>query len=359
MLNKVVAGCDRGQERFDDGVPPEHQAANNWDWHNPATERICGLDILDRESRIRDVTQLHHAVDIYFEMVNPMFPCLNENQFRQQLREAVGEEVCRMSRPDRYQFSALLHLIQAEVQLLTQEWRPSDPIPGWESILCAERILSQLLWQGNGNLLTVQCLVVKTRYFFYLERGSAAHDTITRAVRLCFQLGLHDSSSWGRCTPFERVMQQRVFWTVFQLERSLALNNGLPYLIRESEINVDLPACYDDRALFLDGPLPAEAPHRSYGPTLAAVAKWGSLVSGIWDVLFASKGRKLTSPEYIASMQARIIFIMKNLPADLQLNTSVATPVSASVDPSAQFFTRHAEIINLVLYRLRTPRTVH
>lgn len=351
MLNEAVAGCDLGQERLEDGVPPEHRAANNWDWHNPETERTCGLNILDYESRITDVAQVHRAVDLCFEQINPICPCLNENQFRQQLRGAVGDEVCSMSRPDRYQFAALLHLIQAEMQLVTQDWGPSDAIPGWKSILCAERILSRLLWQGNGNLLTIQCLIVKTRYFFHLERGSAAHETIARAVRLCFQLGLHDSSSWGRCTPFERVMQQRVFWTVFQLERSLALNNGFPYLIRESEINVDLPACYDDRALFPDAPLPPETPHRSYGPALAASAKWGSLVSDIWDVLFAAKGRRPADPEYIASIHARIVFVMKNLPAYLQPCSSTTISATQCADPPAPFFTRHSEILHLVRTR--------
>ncbi|KAL3474460.1 hypothetical protein BJX99DRAFT_260392 [Aspergillus californicus] len=353
MLSQTVAGWEQTQGIAEDGVLPEHCPANNWDWHDPATERTCGVEILDRESRIHDIGRLQHAVDIFFAEINPMFPCLNEHEFRRQLQDALETDAAGMSRPDRYQFFALLHLIQAEIDLLLHDWRPADPIPGWKSILHAEKILSQLLWQGNGNLLTLQCYLVKTRYFLYLERGSAAHETITRAVRLCFQLGLHDSSSWGGCSPFDYLMRQRVFWTIFQLERSLALNNGSPYLIRDADINVDLPRCYNECQLFPDQPLPAEASDNSYGPTVAATAKWGFLVSEIWDGMFAAKGKKCASPEYIAGLDARIIYILNSLPPGLQTSGAGLSPGALFEDSRPPFFARHAAIMHLRFHQLR------
>jgi hypothetical protein len=348
MLNQTVAGWEQAQEMPEDGVLPEHSPANHWDWHDPATERTGGIDVLNREARVHDVAQLQHAVDVFFAEINPMFPCLNEAQFRRQLQDALDNGAAGMSRPDRYQFFALLHLIQAEIDLMTADWRPEDPIPGWKSILRAESILSRLLWQGNGNLLTLQCYVVKTRYFLYLERGGAAHETITRAVRLCFQLGLHDSDSWGDVPPFERLMRQRVFWTIAQLERSLSLNNGFPYLIRETEINVDLPGCFDERQLAPDQPLPNEDPDSSYGPTVAVTAKWGSLVSELWDSMYAVRSKKAVSPEYIAGLDARIVYILKTLPQGLQLPAPVLSPGSAFQVDSTRFFDRHAAIVHLV-----------
>jgi hypothetical protein len=318
----LVAKLDRTQEVPEFEVPPEHCAANNWDWHDSATERVSGLDILDREARIDDITQLNSTVDLYFTKINPMFPCLNENQFRAQMQDALETGASGMDRPNRYQFFALLHLIQAEVLILIQDWKPTDPIPGWKSILRAENILSRLLWQGNGNLLTIQCFIVKARYFLYLERGGAAHEAITRAVHLCYQLGLHDSASWGNCSAFEKVMRQRVFWTVFQLERSMALNNGYPYLIREAEINVDIPSCENDQEHLADGETEANVEINTYGKSILIIAKWGSLVSEIWDRMFAAKTRKTMSHEYIAGMDARVTHIMNNLPPCLQAQGS-------------------------------------
>ncbi|OGE55141.1 hypothetical protein PENARI_c005G04891 [Penicillium arizonense] len=353
ILSKTVAKWDQMQELPGYEVPPEHCAANNWDWHDSTTERICGIDILNREAHIDDIGQLQSTVDIYFSQINPMFPCLNENQFRAQLHDALENGASSMDRPNRYQFFALVHLIQAEVLILTQDWKPSDTIPGWKSILRAENILSRLLWQGNGNLLTIQCLVVKSRYFLYLERGGAAHETITRAVRLCFQLGLHDSSSWEQCSAFEKVMRQRVFWSVFQLERSLALNNGYPYLIRESEISVDLPPCHNDQELFPDGPIQNEAHSsgKSYGPLVVMAAKWGGLVSDIWDAMFAARARKPMTLEYIAGMDARVAHVMKNLP--FYMKPPAPDPKSQSVDNQAPFSPPHVGIIQLRFNQLR------
>ncbi|KAJ5924909.1 hypothetical protein N7454_007548 [Penicillium verhagenii] len=324
----LVAKLDCTQDVPEFEVPPEHCATNNWDWHDSATERVSGLDILDREARIDDIAQLNSTVDLYFTKINPMFPCLNENQFRAQMQDALETGASGMDRPNRYQFFALLHLIQAEVLILIQDWKPADPIPGWK---------------GNGNLLTIQCFIVKARYFLYLERGGAAHETITRAVHLCFQLGLHDSASWGHCSAFEKVIRQRVFWTVFQLERSMALNNGYPYLIREAEINVDFPPCENDQEHLADGETESKVDINSYGQSILITAKWGSLVSEIWDDMFAAKTRKTMSREYIAGMDARVTHIMNNLPPCLKAGSS----------DSKLSCTLHSAIIQLRFNQLR------
>jgi len=113
---------------------------------------------------------------------------------------------------DFYQFMALTNMIHAEVnhsnaklcarytnqrqiKILSEDWADSNIVPGWDDFCRAENILSHLTWLGNGNILTIQCLLIKARYLLYIEKADCAYDTMSRAVSLCFKLGLHDQPS--------------------------------------------------------------------------------------------------------------------------------------------------------------------
>jgi hypothetical protein len=275
----------------------------------------------------------------FFEQINPYYPSVNENELKAQIAEllASSDTPRCLSKPDRYQVVALVNLIIAEVRLLSDEWMEAEAVPGWANFWRAERILSCLAWQGNGNRLTVQCLIIKARYLMNLEHRSAAHESICRAVRLCFQLGFHDTSSWSTCSPFEVVMRTRIFWTVFYLERGVALNCGYPYIIREIDIKVPLPAAYNDQDLYPDRPLPHQAvEERSYAPNLIASVKWSRLTAEIWDTMFAANHPPI-DPEFIASMDARILYCMNQLSTSFQRPVPLSGAVLAEQAPFIQY----------------------
>lgn len=180
----------------------------------------------------------------------------------------------------------------------------STNVPAWEEFCRAESILTHLTWLGNGNMLTIQCLLIKARYLLYIEKADSAYDTMSRIVCLCFKLGLHDQPKWSdSVTPFETVMRQRIFWTIFYLERNIAFNCGAPYLIRESDFNVDLPKNLEDSRMFPGEPLPPENMERSNGAYLSGAVKWGRLCSEIWDTVFGVNAIKPTS-EFIPSIRS-------------------------------------------------------
>ncbi len=80
----------------------------------------------------------------------------------------------------------------------------------------------------------------------FADKPNAAYNTIGAAGRLCFQLGLHQQSSWRSHTPFEIHMRQRIFWTLYFLDRSISLSCGRPYCIREADIDIEQPLYLSD-----------------------------------------------------------------------------------------------------------------
>ena len=283
------------------------------------------IETLEKETRLNNVISLRRSIDIFFSSLSPHYPCLNENQFRVQFEAFLsndGDEHTKNA--DRHQFVALINLMQAEVAILNDDWSHSNHAPGWQEFCRAESILSRLTWLGSGNLLTIQCLLIKARYLLYSEKALGAYDAMGRVVRLCWHLGLHDQPSWTDCSPFEVVMRQRIFWTVFYVERNIAFNAGAPYLVRESDFNVDLPPNLDDKQMFPNQPLPTEETAEwSSSPYIGAVVKWGKLCAELWDTVFAVSAKKPTSREFIATMDARIQYTVSDLPPHLQWERNV------------------------------------
>ena len=278
---------------------------------HPLDIRMLQKDFLD------NFTKHNEAIDIFFTHVNPLYPCLNENWFRTQLK-TLQQGKNDYGSADRAQLIALTNLIYSEVQILVRDCTESDRIPALLEFTRADQILSDLTWLGNGNMLTIHCLLVKARYLLYIEKCASAYETMGRVVHLCYRLGLNNQDVWEKASPFDRVMRQRLFWTVFYLERKIALLAGAPYLVQQSDINVDLPPALDDQLMMPDRPLPNEATGNSSVPYLVTAVKWGKLSSEIWDTVFGVHAQRPTSPEYVAATDALIGYTIKQMPAHLQ-----------------------------------------
>jgi hypothetical protein len=263
-----------------------------------------------------NVASLRHAFNIYFTYIVPNLPFLNENQFRAQFENHLvtgGRETDTWSKD---LFIVMVNLIYAETMLLNSEFSDSNSIPGWPEFCFADRVLGRLPWLNRGNLQLIQCLLIKARILATTQRMRSAYDTVSRAVQICFHIGLHDQSSWGDITPFDSAMRQRVFWSLFYLDRGISYSVALPYLLRESDFNVDLPKSIDDKAMFANRALPEEGP-KSYSPYLVGLASWSRLSSKIWDSMFSVKAPKPASEDLIACLDSEILHHSSQLPPSL------------------------------------------
>lgn len=348
VLNRTVA-CKEEEEPNDSPEDSPGSTQPQVAWLSLTRRGKKGIKTLEKETRLRDPEIFHHSVDGYFSRLNPLYPCLNENQFRAQMEIFFSDdENERMSSGDRYQFAALLNLLHAEARILGEDCPDYSSVPGWDEFCCAESILNQIVWLGNGNIWTVHCLIVKARYLLSIERADSAYDTIGQAIRLCIQLGLHNQNAWKYCSPFDIVMRQRLFWTIYCLERHIALNCGAPPLLRETDFKVDLPPDLDDCLMFRDQPLPPEMPERSFGPYLRSTVQWNKLSNEIWDKVFGLHAQKPTSQELLATLDARMVYLESIVPAHLQLSRNASR--LENLDGTPIFIIRHTLLLYLVIY---------
>ncbi|KAL1853090.1 hypothetical protein VTK73DRAFT_9106 [Phialemonium thermophilum] len=121
-------------------------------------------------------------------------------------------------------------------------------------------------------------------------------------------------------------MRQRLFWTVYFLDRRISLSCGRPYAIRDSDVDVDLPAWIDDKALYPDQPLPDAASENNYNAYLSCMVAFARFAGEIWDQIFSAAAAHTPElGEKIAILDTRIRYWLDT--------TLPSTPLLPSQEP--------------------------
>jgi hypothetical protein len=291
--------------------PPPHNAT----WAALPQGVALSLDAVDKDTRQSTLAALRTSVDVWFAQLDPVCACIDEKTFRPLFDKfARNQELTELSPADRLQWLALLNLMHAEVMILSDE-RSLWPQPAaWADFCRAEAILSRLTWLGNGNIMTVQCLLLKARYLLHAEKAHAAYDTMGRVARYCWQLGLLCQPSWVGLADEQIAVRQRIAWTAIALDREVALLAGAPYLIRQTDVALDS--------------------HRT-DPFLSANALWAHLAADIWDTVYGVGAERPLSAEHLATIEARIRLKQRQFPEPLKWKSSMGSggfPVQSNGD---------------------------
>ncbi|RVX68679.1 hypothetical protein B0A52_07106 [Exophiala mesophila] len=319
---------------------------------NPSTARLyLDVDQTIEQVRAQSVSELLRALDIFFAYVHPHYPCMNENHLRAQASAFSANDSATLTKTNAVQLATLLKYLMAVTSILSDTTTPTESIPGWQDLALAEKLFNHATSLERANIVTVQALLLKTLYFMYAGFLNLAYNTMGTTVRLCFQLGLHDESSWGNdCKFYDRVYRRRVFWSVYCLNHNVAQTRGLPELLHESDINVGLPQCVDDRMLYPTClPLP-EIPATSPIPYVLQVIKLTRLSSEICETIFGVRAKKPVPHEVTAALDAKIVEFAKQIPSALHWPPSTESQEMYDGRPSYvhnQAFVLHLRILYL------------
>ena len=248
-------------------------------------------------------------------LIRQLDPCLNELQTCAHLNSCLAiewpvfEPTVEMA-----QFTALVHLIEALLLIVEGQCTVIGDSPGYERMQQAAHLLAHTGRLAEGNLLTVQCLVLKALYLLHAQETTASYSAISEAVRTSFLLGLHTGQHDYELSPFEIHMHQRVFWSVYCLDRIISQICGLPYAMQDSDVHIDIPAALDDKALGGSEQLPDEMPHLSPIPYLCNTIQWARMSAEVWNKVSSANGKGAVNEDFLVTMDARLQNFDKRLP---------------------------------------------
>ncbi|KAG9846351.1 hypothetical protein KCU98_g5842, partial [Aureobasidium melanogenum] len=323
-------------------------ASVSWSTTDPLVQKLIAE--AKRDLLVDNGAHIRASLDVFFRLINPYHPVFNENQVRRDFESLVCRRGEHQDSPTDIQFLSAIYFIEAETRLMGLEYKLTDESrPGQREFDVASSILEHTLSQGPRTVLSIVCLTLKARYLMYLGQSDLAYDTTSRLIRICFQLKLHDQSSFKNLDGFESSMRSRIFWSVLQLDCSVALACQLPSQIRSSDYNVVAPLCLDDRALVPGAAVPMQTPTASFIPYLIGVVQASLLQRKVWDEIFGLRAEMANSSAAddsttLESWDAQIAKTFESLPSHLQWNRG------ADSSAKMHYYTPYIQRQSLVLY---------
>ncbi|KAJ5822438.1 transcriptional regulator family: Fungal Specific TF [Penicillium robsamsonii] len=88
---------------------------------------------------------------------------------------------------------------------------------------------------------SVQVFLLLATYSLPVSTGGLAYTYYGLAMKMAIQNGMHRKYQGGNCNPRTIEVRNRLFWTVYTVEKYISVLHGRPMSIARSEINADMP----------------------------------------------------------------------------------------------------------------------
>lgn len=271
--------------------------------------------------------QLLHS---YYASSHSMFPILHWPTFQQGV-----EELYKPGGPQNVQptFLSMFFAALAVGSLFT-----TDPHRSYLAAELAEASRKLIdPWNNDYVLDDVRTLVFLTMFLNEMNLKSAAWNWLGNAVQVAQDIGLYSES--GPWPVIEGEMRCRVWWTIYILDRSLAVELGRPVLIDDSDCDVSLPAGVDDHYIHDGGmlvPTGAEPLTHSLLAVIHVVRSYTALNKALSSPVIA--------PTRLATFDSHFVACLRTFPP--------------ACDPSSQV-SLSPHLLNPLIYLLHARLILH
>ncbi|KAI8662461.1 Fungal-trans domain-containing protein [Fusarium sp. Ph1] len=175
------------------------------------------------------------------------------------------------------------------------------------------------------SLQSLQGLVIMQIYLQVSGRYSTASHISGVATRLAQTLGLHRHSHRFKFDPLETELRRRAWWCQYSLDAFSSAYHGMPRLIRDQDVDTDLPTSVDHDLLsrtHVEFPLPGE---RSQVDTAISLFKLARIIGRTLEDLYTTTRRR-GGVSKIAHLQAELN-MWERVVLEPEMDPELATPV--------------------------------
>ncbi|KAH6713972.1 fungal-specific transcription factor domain-containing protein [Leptodontidium sp. MPI-SDFR-AT-0119] len=180
-------------------------------------------------------------LDAYFSRVHLRYPFLD----RSDILERHGNRFVQDNTSPQDQYGTfkiyMIYAIGATMLKLTEAY---DYTPPENFFMKALQYISAA--RESHSVHNIEAMTLLVLYNLRSPSNSGIWYMIGLAMRTCVDLGLHREAYYGNNKPYEGQLRRRLFWTVYFLERVIAVSVGRPYSIADRDIDAALPLEIDD-----------------------------------------------------------------------------------------------------------------
>lgn len=270
-----------------------------------------------------DPMVLQDMLDVYFYDMDCYFPFLDRSETQTRIYAAIRRlgyssynRILLVTSAD-LSLMALVCLMLAMAECLDSEEGAcdTDARPGWGMYNQGCRAVQYIFHSRTTDLDAVRAQCLISAYLMHAETLDAASQAVSVGFQMASTIKLNDQRTWSAQEPGDIFARQRLWWTIYFLDRRIAQKSGTPYHIRNTEFHVEdfggESPQNENIPPYLDA---ARSATNSYLQALISLARlWGH----IWDTFFAvgatGKGDWLEAE----IMDTQILNLRRQLPHEL------------------------------------------
>ena len=213
-------------------------------------------------------------LDAYLNRVHLRYPFLD----RQDILERHSNRFMQNNSSPKDQYGTfkiyMIYAIGATMLKLTEQY---DYTPPESFFITALQYISAP--RESHSIHNIEAMILLVLYNLRSPSNSGIWYMVGLAMRTCVDLGLHREAHYGSISPYEGQLRRRLFWTVYFLERVIAVSMGRPYSIADRDIDAGLPLEIDDTVR--DDGLIARTLAVSQSPTFQASRPSSNITLGV------------------------------------------------------------------------------
>ena len=187
-----------------------------------------------RVLKLASLEEAEKVAGTYFDGIGYQYPFLHRLEFLSQLRRIYSGEVP----------SAEMHYCYHITMAIALLIKSADDTQTAEFYRASQETLPLAL--QNEDLPAVRALLSLALYTMFATTGPSVWHVLGTTMRLATSLGLHKARRSAALNVVEDEMSKRAFWSLYNLDRLIAVTLGRPLGLADDDITVELPREFND-----------------------------------------------------------------------------------------------------------------
>ncbi|TVY47622.1 Terreic acid cluster-specific transcription factor [Lachnellula occidentalis] len=316
---------------------------------NFANGRVFTIE-LPKPSRLR------HLVTVYFGEMGSFFPVLDQDDTQKRVFQALDdldyseyETIIDVDAQNHAIVALLCNMLAIGESMDSTSSDKEDSRPGWPTYVRGRKLLQQCSSSNQIDLDLIRYHTLGALYMLNCDLLQSASQAISIAVQMSMFARLNDQGSWGKCTILEKEFRQKLWWTIYYLDRRITQRLGTPYLIRDAEVAVEDFETQGNSTAEEFNQDPMTVPVTIYYQVLINFSRlWGR----IWDTFFAATAQKSGNLEEIEITDTRILYLRKTLSQHLAWDSDRVSIYVSKGEKEPQIRQRLTIFIRINLLRM-------
>ncbi|WWD18047.1 hypothetical protein CI109_102494 [Kwoniella shandongensis] len=199
-------------------------------------------------------TKLYQIIDLYFDYIYCLIPCLHKPSLIHDLN------MRREERPGQEEWICLVLAVAAStLAQLPRSFTSMTRVETRELVVKCDKVVRVYMTKDFTNLTVERIIMLYHSVFVHRSTGShqIANGEIGMICAFMTTLHMHDERSYRNCEPIERELRRRCFWLMYGADKTIAAIDNIPTFMQEDYcVDVGLPSNLDDDYITADTYLP-------------------------------------------------------------------------------------------------------